>query len=152
MSPAAQPLLRIAVGVVVERRKAESPWIDVVWRGTSVLPDEPEMAPWTVIREQEGTTLFYAGSATVDLYRSETERYRDNLASGTPLIWIVLNPSEDGWPYAVCAVTADPAEGEAFTEASGNLVEAVTMPEALHEAIENFVAEHHVERQFVKRE
>jgi hypothetical protein len=31
-------------------------------------------------------------------------------------------------------------------------VEAVPMPEPLHMAIENFIAEHHVERQFVKRE
>ena len=152
MSPGAPPLLRIPVGVVVERRKADSPWIDFVWRGIGVLPDEPEMTPWTVIREQEGTTLFYAGSATVDLYRSETERYRDNLATGAPSIWIVLTPSEGTWPYTVSVVTADPAEGEAFTEAGANLVEAVPMPEALHQAIENFIAEHHVETEFVKRE
>jgi Protein of unknown function (DUF3305) len=152
VSPGALPLLRIPVGVVVERRKAVSPWADFVWRGTDVLPDEPEMTPWTVIREQEGTTLFYAGSATVDLYRSETGRYRDNLATGAPTVWIVLTPSEGARPYAVSAVTADPAEGEAFTEAGANLVEAVPMPGALHEAIENFIAEHPVETEFVKRE
>lgn len=152
MSPAALPLLRILVGVVVERRSADSPWTDFIWRGTGVLPDEPEMTPWTVIREQEGTTLFYGGSATVDLYRSETARYRDNLSTGVPSVWIVLTPSEGAWPYAVSAVTADPAEGEAFTEAGANLVEAVAMPEALHRAIENFIAEHHVETEFVKRE
>jgi hypothetical protein len=117
-----------------------------------VLPDEPEMKPWTVIREEEARTLFYAGSATVDLYRSETARYRDNLATGAPSLWIVLTPSEGTWPYAVSAVTADSAEGEAFTEAGANLVEAVPMPEAVHEAIANFVAEHHVETEFVKRE
>ena len=151
MSPAALPLLRIPVGVVVERSKAESPWIDFVWRGTGVLPDEPKMTPWTVIREQEGMTLFYAGSATVDLYRSESARYRDNLATGAPSVWIVLTPSEGAWPYAVSAVTADPAEGEAFTEAGANLVEAVPMPELLHQTIENFIAGHHVETKFVKR-
>ena len=63
-----------------------------------------------------------------------------------------MTPSEGAWPYAVSAVTADPAEGEAFTEAGANLVEAVPMPEVLREAIENFIAEHHVEREFVKRE
>lgn len=152
MSPAVVPALRIPVGVVVERRKAESAWIDFVWRGTGVLPDEPEMMPWTVLREQEGATLFYAGSATIDLYCSETARYRDNLASGAPSIWIVLTRSEGAWPYAVSAVTADPAEGEAFTEAGDNLVEAVPMPEALREAIEYFIAEHHVDTEFVKRE
>jgi Protein of unknown function (DUF3305) len=152
LSPAAVPLLRIPVGVVVERRKTDSPWIDFVWRSVGVLPDEPEMKPWTVLREQDEVTLYYAGSATVDLYRSETQLYRDNIASGAPSIWIVLNPSEGTWPYAISAVTADPAEGEAYTGAAANLVEAVAMPEMLREAIENFIAEHHVEREFVKRE
>ena len=151
MSPAALPSLAIPVGVVVERRKSDSPWIDFVWRGIAVLPDEPSTEPWTVLREQDGTTLFYAGSATVDLYPSETARYRDNLVSGSPGIWIVLSPSEGAWPYAVTTVTADPAEGEGFTEAADNLVEAVPMPEALRETIERFVVEHHVEREFVKR-
>jgi hypothetical protein len=116
-----------------------------------VLTDEPEVKPWAVLREQEEATLYYAGSATVDLYRSETARYRENLASGAPSIWIVMSPSEGAWPYAVAAVTADPAEGEAFTETGANLVEAVPMPEVLRDAIEKFVAEHHVEREFFKR-
>ncbi|WP_166294568.1 DUF3305 domain-containing protein [Bradyrhizobium sp. 2S1] len=152
MSPVAEPLVRIPVGVVVERRRADSPWIDVVWRSVGVLPDDPEMTPWTVIREQDGVTLFYAGSATVDLYRSETDRYRDNLTSGAPSIWIVLSPAEGAPPYLLSAVTADPAEGEAFTGAGANLVEAVPMPEVLRQAIEDFIAEHHVEKEFFKRE
>jgi hypothetical protein len=147
-----QPFLRIPVGVVVERRKADSPWVDFVWRGIGVLPDAPQMTSWTVIREQEGTTLFYAGSATVDLYHSEAARYRDNLATGVPNVWIVLTPSEGSWPYAVSTVTVDPAEGEAFTQSAVNLVEAVLMPEVLHQAIESFIGEHHVEVEFVKRE
>jgi hypothetical protein len=151
MSRAALPYLSIPVGVVVERRKAASPWVDFVWRGIAVLPDEPATRPWTVLREQDGTTLFYAGSAAIDLYPSETARYRDNLASGSRSIWIVLSPSEGAWPYTIAAVTADPAEGEGFTEAADNLVEAVPMPEVLCEAIERFIAEHHVEREFVKR-
>ena len=152
MSPAATPLLRIPVGVVVERRRAESPWVDFVWRGIGVLPDEPEMNPWTVLREKDEATLYYAGGATVDLYRSETQRYRDNISSGAPGVWIVLSPSEGAWPYEISAVTIDPAEGEAFTEAGGNLVGAVPLPEVLRDAIEGFIAEHHVERNFVKRE
>ena len=151
MSATAQPLVRIPVGVVVERHKADSPWTDFVWRAVAVLPDEPDTQPWAVLREEDGTTLFYAGSATVDLYSSETARYRDNLTSGSPSIWTVLSPAEGAWPYSVATATADPAEGEAFTEAGANLVEAVPMPETLREQIEGFVADHHVEREFFKR-
>ncbi len=152
MSPVALPLVRIPVGIVVERQKADSPWADFVWRAVAVLPDEPNTRPWTVLREEGGTTLFYAGRATVDLYPSETARYRDNLVSGSPSIWTVLSPAEGALSYSVAAATADPAEGEAFTEAGANLVEAVPMPAVLREAIEAFVAEHHVEREFFKRQ
>ncbi|MGO4713367.1 DUF3305 domain-containing protein [Bradyrhizobium sp. 2TAF24] len=151
MTAVVKPLLQIVVGVVVERRRTASRWTDFVWRGIAVLPDEPAMAPWTVIRDQDDATLFYAGRASIDLYRSETERYRDNLASGAPGVWIVLSPSEGSWPYVVAAVTADPAEGEAYTEAGANLVEAVPMPEVLRQTIAHFIAEHHVEREFFKR-
>jgi hypothetical protein len=49
------------------------------------------------------------------------------------------------------AVTADPAEGEAFTDAGSDLVEPVPMPAAIAGAIGTFIAEHHVERPFLKR-
>ncbi|HKU08560.1 MAG TPA: DUF3305 domain-containing protein [Bradyrhizobium sp.] len=145
------PLTQLTVGVVVERGKADSPWIDFLWRPVGVLPDAPDMAPWSVLREEGEAVLFYAGSRTVDLHRTETARYRDNLATGSPMLWVVLSPSEGNWPYTLAAVTADPAEGEVFTEAGGNLVEAVPMPDVMREVVERFVAEHHVEREFVKR-
>lgn len=146
------PLSAITVGVVVERRKADSPWIDFLWRPVGILPDAPpDMAEWSVLREEGDSLLFYAGSRTVGLHRTETARYRDNLATGSPLLWVVLSPAEGEWPYDLAAVTADPAEGEAFTEAGSNLVETVAMPDVIREAVERFVAEHHVDREFVKR-
>jgi hypothetical protein len=147
----AAPLSKMTVGVVVERRKADSPWIDFLWRPTDILPDAPDMAAWSVLRQEDDAVLFYAGSRTVELHRAETARYRDNLATGNPMLWVVLSPAEGSWPYTLAAVTADPAEGEAFTEAGGNLVEAVTMPVAVRDMVEAFVAEHHVEQEFVKR-
>jgi hypothetical protein len=48
-------------------------------------------------------------------------------------------------------VTADPAEGEALTDAGNDLVEPVAMPAVVAEAINHFIAKHHVERPFFKR-
>jgi hypothetical protein len=144
--------VRIPVGVVIERRAAASAWTDFIWRAVGVLPDAPDIEPWTTLREEADSTLYYAGSAAIDLYRSETGRYRENLASGAASIWVVMSPSEGAWPYTVIAVTADPAEGESLTEAATNLVEPVPMPEILRDAIDRFIAGHHVEREeFVKR-
>ena len=39
----------IAVGVIVEKRKAASPWIDHIWSPVAVLPGLPEAASMTLI-------------------------------------------------------------------------------------------------------
>ncbi len=148
---AAVPLASIPVGVLVERRKAASPWIDYTWRPSNVLPGAAAAAPWTVIAEGAAGATYYAGAAEIALYRTETPNYRDNLATGAPQLWVVLRPTGLDPAYELIAVTADPAEGEAFTEAGGDLVEPVPMPEPIQEAVAAFVAEHHVERPFFKR-
>lgn len=145
-------LVRIAVGVVVERRRAKSAWADFLWRPVSVFAGNPSAAPWTPLDAEAETTLFYAGDAEVELHRTETANYRNNLASGAPALWVGLRPAASGQPYEILAVTADPAEGEAFTDAGSNLVEAVPMPAEIAEAIAEFIAEHHVERPFLKRQ
>jgi hypothetical protein len=145
-------LVRILVGVVVERRKARSPWLDFLWRPVSVLVGTPSATPWTLIGEEGDATTFYAGEAAIELHRTETTNYRDNLASGAPALWVALCPVASERPYEVLAVTADPAEGEALTDAGSNLVEAVSMPPDVVEAVIQFIAQHHVERTFVKRQ
>lgn len=144
-------LARIPVGVVVERRAAKSPWLDFLWRPISVLAGGSSAAPWTPIGAAAETVLFYAGEAVIELYRTETTNYRDNLASGAPLLWVVLRPTASVHAYELLAVTADPAEGEAFTDAGNDLVETVPMPTVVARVIGDFIAEHHVDRPFVKR-
>jgi uncharacterized protein DUF3305 len=144
-------LKRMTLGVVVERRKARSIWVDFLWRPVSVFVGTPSAAPWTPLDTELETALFYAGQAVIELHRTETINYRDNLASGAPALWVVLQPTASGQPYDILAVTADPAEGEAFTDAGSYLVEAVPMPSEVMEVIVQFLAEHHVERPFVKR-
>jgi hypothetical protein len=144
-------LARIAVGVVVERRQAKSAWVDFLWRPVSVFAGNPSAAPWTPLSAEAETTLFFAGEAVIELHRTETTNYRDNLASGAPALWIALRPVSSERPYELLAVTADPAEGEAFTDAGSNLVEVVPMPPDVAEIVARFIAEHHVERPFVKR-
>jgi Protein of unknown function (DUF3305) len=144
-------LERISVGVVVERRKGRSAWAGFLWRPVSVFAGSPAAAPWTALNVEGEVTLFYAGKAIIELHRTETTNYRDNLASGSPALWVNLGPTGSEPPYELLAVTADPAEGEAFTDAGRNLVEAVPMPAGVAEIVERFVAEHHVERPFIKR-
>ena len=59
-------LVSIPVGVVVERHKATSPWLDFVWRPVSILTGVPSAAPWTPLGSVGDTTSFYAGTAIID--------------------------------------------------------------------------------------
>jgi len=97
------------------------------------------------------SALFYAGGAAIELHRTETSNYRDNLASGAPTLWVVLRPTASEPQYELVAVTADPAEGEGLTDAGNNLVEQVPMPPHIAEMVGQFVADHHIDRPFVKR-
>jgi Protein of unknown function (DUF3305) len=145
-------LTRIRVGVVVERRKAESPWVDFVYRPVSVLQGVPSAPPWTKIGSEGDLATYYAGDAVIELHRTETANYRDNLASDAPLLWVILRPGSGEMGLDLLLVTADPAEGEALTGAGNDLVESVPMPVFIRQIVANFIAEHHVEQVFFKRE
>jgi hypothetical protein len=146
-----RPHVRIPVGVVVERRKATSPWLDSVWRSVAVLCGLPDAAPWTVLDAADDATMFYVGAAEIELYRSETDNYRTNLTSGIPSVWVALRPTGVLPAYDLFAVTADPSEGESFTQSGEDLVDAVPMPAAVCQIVEAFVAEHHVEQPIYRR-
>lgn len=145
-------LVRIPVGVLVGRSKAQSPWADYIWRAIDVLPGELTAAAWTPVGPRGETDTFFAGSTTLELYRTETPNYQDNLATGAPSLWVVLRPTGGDPPFSLLTVTADPAEGEAATEAGGDLVEAVAMPAVIRQCLEAFVVEHGLDRAFVKRQ
>jgi len=145
------PLVRIPVGVVVERSKANSPWCEFIWRPTTVFGGIPDAEPWTQLASEEEAVTFYAGAAEIELYRTETENYRNNLVSAAPSVWVALLSTTGDPPYEIAAVTADPAEGEALTEPGQAIVEAVPMPDSVRDTIASFITEHHVERIFEKR-
>ena len=48
-------------------------------------------------------------------------------------------------------MTADPSEGESFTQSGDDLVDAVPMPAPVRQIVEAFVAEHHVEQPIYRR-
>ncbi len=145
------PLVRIPVGVVVERRKASSPWADLLWQPVAVLPGLPEATPWTELTRDGDTVTYYAGPGEIALYRTEADNYRRNLESGAPSVWVALEATGGEPPFEIAAVTADPAEGEALTEPGQAIVEAVAMPESVGDAIARFVAQYPAAPPFTKR-
>jgi hypothetical protein len=142
----------VPVGVVVERRRGATPWAEWVWRPVAVLLDLPEAAPWTVLRDEGEAALFYAGSADITLFPTDTDNYRHTLQQEPPLLWVVLRPDPSapvGWRLQ--AVTVDAGEAEIYGESPADLLEALPLPAPLVALLEDYVARHHKERIFHKR-
>ena len=146
------PVRHISVGVVVERRKANSQWAEFVWRPAAVLAGLPDAAPWARLAEDSGSVTYYAGPAEIALYRSEADNYRRNLTSGAPAILVTMHAIDGELGYVVGGVTADPAEGEGWTEAGQAIVEAVAMPESVRGEIAAFVDQYPARPSFLKRQ
>ena len=147
-----EPHVSIPVGVVAERRRGPSPWTEVQWSPASVLTGIPDTPSWTRLADDGERATFYAGATEIELHRTETGNYRTNLMTDEPVLWVVLELTNVGPSCRLAIVTADPAEAEAVAAlGNGEIVETVPMPPAIEVAIAAFVAEHHVERAFVKR-
>jgi hypothetical protein len=84
-------LTSIPVGVIVERRKAQSPWADDLYRPVSVLHGVPAAAPGTQISSEEDVITFYAGDAVIELHRTDTPHcyglFFDRVNPGSTCIW-----------------------------------------------------------------
>jgi hypothetical protein len=143
---------------VVERRiVAGNPWVDHAWAPVAVLPDAPAVAPWTLLGrdEQDGALYaerFYLGAAELTLHSVDTAHFRDNLVSGRPSLWVSIRPTGIDPEIELVGVTADPYEGEGFSDTIGDIVEMLPMPADVAARIATFFDEHHVERPFHKRQ
>src|ERR1019366_5260897 len=100
----ASPQQTIAVGIVVERSKSASQWSDFLWRPLRALIGSPATRPWTKMSDDGERGTFLAGTATIELHRTETANFRGNLMNDDPLLWVVLRPSEAEMPYDLLTV------------------------------------------------
>jgi Protein of unknown function (DUF3305) len=139
------------VGVVVRRRAIDNPWIDHIWSPVMLLDQVPAAAAWSVLSSEDGTTLYYAGSAFIDLFSADTANYRDNLMDGEPRVWVALRQQGGGAELELAKVTADPTEGEALFESGIEVIGTVPMPPDVAAWVAAFVDAFHVEQVFQKR-
>ncbi len=141
----------IEVGVVVERRRIDSPWADHAWAPRAVLPEPPALAPWTELRRETDRTSYYLGSSVLTLHSVDTAHFRENFQAGRAKLWVAVRPTGIEPELELVGVTADPFEGEEFCENVGDIVEALPMPDAIAAQVLAFFEAHHVEREFIKR-
>jgi len=127
------------VGVIVEKRRAVTQWVDHVWVPVQVLPGVPDSEPWTLLEEGDGWQRFYAGPAELALYRHESETYQYNLESRQPSVWVFLRRSSEPGQVELHGASVDPGEAHAHNDTGDDIVDFVPMPEPVLEWVRDYV-------------
>ena len=142
--------LRIPVRVQAALRAPANAWAKPLPRPVGVTPGGGEGEVGRTLSERDGVRLIDAGPAAIVLHRKETEGVALNLSGGA-VLYVVMRPDDGPLGASVHLVTASDHEAQDHTDAGEDMVERVPMPPAIREAIEAFVARHHVEEPFHKR-
>lgn len=144
----------ISVGVVVRKRRIGHPWKEWAWEAVGAIPGAETGVSWRMMREEPDLTLYHAATLPLTLHAADTDSYLGNLTSVTPALYVVLRATEDAAspPVTPCLVTVSPFEAEGYLDSGEEAVERLPMPPALLEIVRAFVAAHHREEPFVKRQ
>jgi len=140
------------VGVVIERRDAESEWIDHTWHVVAILPGAREIDGWVELEREAGRVRYHAATMMLEIFKGETEGYKYNLSLDPPVVFVVLDPdTEDETPLEITLATVCPYEAQDYLDGSEVLVETAAMPAAIAAWLADFVDKHHVDVPFKKR-
>lgn len=143
------------VGIIVQKRRIAHPWQEWAWEPVGVLPGADEGVRWRLLTEEPDLVRYHAGTLTVDLYRADTEAYVANLETGSPAIYVGLReglPDTDEWEWEPSFATLSPYEVQDRLDSAEEIVERLALPPVLLEWLETFVATHHEDRAFAKRQ
>lgn len=143
------------LGVVVERRESGHPWQSHVWMPVSVIPGAAEIDGWRELDSGPGWVRVHAATLPLELHRKETEAYRTNLSNDPPRIYVGLRSDgadiECEYDVVPFLVTASPYEAQDYLDSGEDIVEGITMPDAVIGWVQDFVTTHHVDEPFRKR-
>ena len=142
----------IEIGVVVERREIDNPWQDHTWSAVAVIPGAEPVDEWRLLARDEGWAQYHAATLPLELHRSETEAYRTNLADNPPRVYVLLREDEEDNDHEVFPflVTVSAYEAQDYLD-SDDIVDGVTMPDAVIAWVQAFIDAHHVDKPFYKR-
>ena len=145
-------LVRIPVGVVVERRKAMSQWADFIWQPVAVLPDAPDATPWTVLKHDGDRTSFYAGPRDRRIPHHRDVALPGQSRRRTPSFgWCCARPKPPIRPIRSRASPRIRSRARAIPKPATTSWSRFRCRTLIRDALEAFVAEHHVEQTFYKR-
>ena len=154
-SPDNEKASTMNVGVVLERRVLADPWRDHVWHAVEVVPGAPADISWRELGKDERATRYLAATLPIEIHRTDTANYRINLTGAAPRVFVILRPDPENTPgreMRPYLATVCPFEAGSFGQGGDETVDSLPMPDEVRAWVEDFVARHHVEKPFVKRQ
>lgn len=147
-------LISMPVGIVVERRELQNRWQKVAWKPVGVLPGAGPVDGRKLLMRGEGWARYHMATLPLELHRKETLAYKTNLNDSPPRLFVVLRTDddpaveEDIIPFLV---TASAFQAQDYLDAGDDIVEGVTMPDAVIAWVQAFCDHHHIDEPFKKR-
>lgn len=144
----------IPVGVVIRKQPGVTRWAKWIWRPVAVLPGAAP-AHWHELRREGEAVEYHAATVPLEVHRADTEGYKVALSREPPSVFVILRPAEEpgaAFPVDVFRVAASAYEAQDYLDSGEEIVEPVPMPPALIAWLSDFVARHHKDEPFVKRQ
>lgn len=146
--------ITMPIGIVVERRELNNRWQKVAWKPVGVLPGAPPIEASKVLLRGDGWVHYHMATLTLELHRKETLGYKTNLNSQPPRLYVILRTTDDpddDQEVRPFLITASPFESQDYLDSGDDIVEGVTMPDAVVAWVQAFCDHHHVDEPFKKR-
>ena len=142
-----EPAYSLTLGVIAVRTSIDSPWQSHEWQPTAVILGGSQLSPGSLMRRESGADVYFAGSSTLHLHKTEAASYRTNIEQDAPRLYVVLEPKSGAGGALmprVHLITAAPDEAEAYLEGDEWLIGSVPMPMSLRDTVAAFVDEYYV--------
>ena len=123
------------LAVVMQRRRVQSRWADVVWEPHGVVPgylgEERKL-----LVQHEGVAQWLHPGFKLELHRDEVEGYYENVVTADPRVFVLWRmDGEEGLPLHV---TASRDEASRWVDA-GHAVDGVPMPAEIYAWVGDYV-------------
>ncbi|GAB4385222.1 DUF3305 domain-containing protein [Albidovulum sp.] len=144
----------IPLGIVVRRTPGVTRWAKWAWSVAGILPGAGP-ARWQELRREGEAAEYHAATLPLELWSSDTDAYLEMLNGNPPSVCVILHEdSAPGarMPWRPALVTVSAHDTLNCGDAEGYLIELVPMPPSLIAWVRDFVAAHHRETPFVKRQ
>lgn len=113
-----------SIGVIMQRRRANSRWADVVWEPFAVVPSPASGTK--LLFEQPGLAQWLHDGLKIELHRDEDEGYYLNLTAPDPRVFVLWRMEGDDAALPV-QVTVSSEEASRWLD-GGHSVDGVKMP------------------------